>query len=569
MLRELRIQNLAVIEQATARFGPGLNAVTGETGAGKSVLLAALSLALGNRGDPGLVRAGSERGVAAAVFGDVGAAGGELLAGLAIPDEDVLVLTREVSAAGRSVARINSAVAPATTLRELGDRLLEVHGQGSSSRWLREAEQRAGLDGFGGEAVLAARARVAELWDRREQQRSELERLTRLRDLEQSELERAELDLAELRPAGLRSGEDLELRHQRERLAHGARLRQAAQLLHEAVGGDDGPGAAEHLAAALQGGRGVRGLDPELDSVLQQAEEIVTVLQELELQLGSYLDHLPDDASRLAEAEERLAWLERLARRYGGSLEAAIQRRDEAAAMLEERGGLALDLGRLEHEAAAVARGLAQGCADLSGLRVQAASRLQEAVTEDLHSMLMPHARFLIRIWQREDAAGVAGPDGSSWEGSRDGWDRVSFDLAANSGDQPRPLADAASGGELARVALALLARLSHQSGVGTVVFDEIDQGLGGEAANRVGELLRKVAETRQVICVTHLAPIAARAGTHLRVVKSDRDGKAQSEVDELAGTTRVDELARLLAGEATPAAAREHAAELLSAVGG
>ena len=246
-----------------------------------------------------------------------------------------------------------------------------------------------------------------------------------------------------------------------------------------------------------------------------------------------------------------------------------MKRRDEAAALLRERGGLALDLSRLQVEAAALEKELGQACADLSELRSEAAGKLQRAVTEDLHSMLMPNAQFLIRLWQREDAAGVVGLDGACWECSQEGWDRVSFDLAANSGDRPRPLGEAASGGELARVALALLARLSHQSGVGAVVFDEIDQGLGGEAANRVGDLLRKVAETRQVICVTHLAPIAARASTHLRVVKSDRDGRAQSEVAVLAGAARVDELARLLAGEATPGAARHHAAELLAAVGG
>jgi len=569
LLGELRIENLAVVELATAKFGLGLNAITGETGAGKSVLLAALSLALGNRGDPALIRAGAERAVAAAAFSELGPSVSQALGALGILDEDVLVLSRELAASGRSSGRINSALAPAASLREIGEQLLEVHGQGSSSRWLRESEQRSGLDAFAGGAMVAAMSAMAALWDRRAQLLAERDRLVGLRDLEQSELALAELDLAELGPAGLRPREDVELRQERERLAHGERLREAAQLLHRAVGGDDGSGAAEQLAGALQGSRGARGIDPELDTAVGQAEEVVRVLQELELQLGSYLDHLPDDAARLAETEDRLSLLERLSRRHGGSLEAAIQRRDQAAALLQERGGLALDLDQIQLQADTLEAELGRACGRLSKLRQDAADRLQQAVTADLHSMLMPSARFLIRLWRRPDDAGVAGPDGTLWACSREGWDRVSFDLAANSGDEPRPLSEAASGGELARVALALLARLSGQSGVGTVVFDEIDQGLGGEAANRVGDLLLKVAAGRQVICVTHLAPIAARAATHLRVLKSERDGRARSEVVALVGDARVDELARLLAGDATPGVARHHAAELLAAVGG
>jgi DNA repair protein RecN (Recombination protein N) len=237
-------------------------------------------------------------------------------------------------------------------------------------------------------------------------------------------------------------------------------------------------------------------------------------------------------------------------------------------ALVGERGGLDLELRRLEIESVGFDDELGRESLHLTELRSVAAARLQAAVTKDLRQMLMPHASFAIRLWQREEDDGLPTPAGARVECSREGWDRVSFELAANSGDPCRPLADAASGGELARVALALLARISHSSGVGTVVFDEIDQGLGGEAANRVGELLRKVAERRQVICVTHLAPIAARADTHIRVVKTDEGGHVRSQVQPVQDAERVDELARLLAGDATPGAARSHAAELLQAVG-
>ena len=431
------------------------------------------------------------------------------------------------------------------------------------------AGQRTGLDDFGGDNISAARAQVAEIWDRRALVRSELSRLSGLRAVERSELEQAGLDLAELVAASIHEDEDLELTQERERLVHVARLRDAAVHLHAALTGEgEAEGAAGQIAAALQLSRAMHGVDPELDSATDQAEEVVTVLQELQLQLGSYLDHLPDDARRLDSVEERLALLERLARRYGGSLEAALARLEEARALVGERGGLDLELRRLEIESAGLDDELGRSSVHLTELRTGAAERLQAAVTEDLGQMLMPHASFAIRLWQREDLDGLPTPGGARVECSREGWDRVSFELAANSGDPCRPLAEAASGGELARVALALLARISHSSGVGTVVFDEIDQGLGGEAANRVGELLRKVAERRQVICVTHLAPIAARADTHIRVVKTDEGGHVRSQAQPVQDSDRVDELARLLAGDATPGAARSHAAELLQAVG-
>jgi len=569
LLLELRIENLAVMERASATFGPGLNAVTGETGAGKSVLLAALALALGGRSDPALVRAGSERGLATAVFSDGMPL--DLLTGLGVAQDDVLVVSRELVGTGRSTARINAGVVPATAVRELGERLLEIHGQGSSSRWLRESEQRAGLDEYGGEPLCAVQEEVAASYDRRQALLTALGRLRGLRDVEGQELERAELDLDELGKAALRIGEDDELRTERIRLANSSRLRAAAEQLRHAVGGDSLGDAevGQQLAQALQAARQVQGIDQELDAAAAQAQEIAVVLQELSLQMGSYLDHLPDDGARLAEVEERLAVLERLARRHGGSLAAAIRRRDGAAAMLGERGGLAAEVSALETELERLEKVLSTACSTLSSLRTEVAQGFQAAVTSDLRRMLMPHAIFSIRIWQRPSEEGVRGPDGARVECSRHGWDRIAFELAPNVGDQPRALGDSASGGEVARVALALLAHLSHRSGVGTVVFDEVDQGLGGEAANRVGELLLSVAERRQVICVTHLAPIAARAQTHLKVAKSEVGAVVCSQVSILDRDQRIEELARLLAGEATPLAARAHAAELLTSVGG
>ena len=280
------------------------------------------------------------------------------------------------------------------------------------------------------------------------------------------------------------------------------------------------------------------------------------------------MTQLPDDSRGLADAEERLELLERLARRHGGSLDAALARRDEASRLLQAVDEGEGDLERLRVRLAELELELASESERLSAVRGRVAQGLARAVTSDLRRMLMPKAAFQVRIWQMEDQDGIPRRDGARLTAGSTGWDRVSFDLSANPGDPPRPLSEVASGGELSRVALALLSHLTRESGVSTVVFDEIDQGLGGEAANRVGDLMREVANRHQVICITHLAPIAARADTHLVVAKSEREGRPYSEIIVVDGPQRVEEVARLLAGEATPGAARAHAEELLLAVG-
>ena len=568
MLVELRVENLAVIERSDARFGARFNAITGETGAGKSVLLSALGLALGARADPDLVRRGAERALASAVFEDPPAAAAETCRALGVAVEETLVLTRELSSSGRGGSRANGSIVPATALRDLGSQLVDVQGQGASSLWLREAEQRAALDSLGGEPAARGLRRIGEFWSKRQEIETAMAEVRSLRERQRGDLEQARRDLAELDAAALQPGEDVQLQQERDRLAHAARLREAAGL-RGAVSGESGDvGAADRVAEALHAARGAHGIDPELDALLDQAEESVAALHELQLSFSSYVTQLPDDSRRLVQAEERLDLLERLARRHGGSLDSALVRRDQAQSLLQAVDEGEGDLARLAAELAEAERGLGEEAQRLSRLRSQVAENLARAVTGDLRRMLMPKAAFQVRIWQVEDEQGILAPNQARLAAGPSGWDRVSFDLSANPGDPARPLSEVASGGELSRVALALLSHLTRESGVSTVVFDEIDQGLGGEAANRVGDLMREVADHHQVICITHLAPIAARADTHLVVAKSEREGRPFSEVTVVAGPDRVEELARLLAGEATPAAARAHAEELLLAVG-
>jgi DNA repair protein RecN (Recombination protein N) len=564
------VENLAVIEHTEARFGPRFNAITGETGAGKSVLLSALALALGGRADPELIRRGAERANSSAAFDEPPVGVLEACRALGVPVEETLVLTRELSGSGRGAARANGSLVPINSLRDLGTQLVDVQGQGASSLWLREAEQRSALDSLGGEEAAALLRRLGQLWVSRQENLRASQHLRSLRDRQRGELDQARLDLAELDAAALRPGEDLDLRLERDRLANASRLREAAAEVRAALGGggDGEGGAADLLAKAQHSARGSRGIDAELDLLLDQSETTVEGLRDLQLGFSSYVAHLPDDTRRLADIEERLDLLERLSRRHGGSLDSALARQRQAATLVESVDEGDSGLERLRREQAELETELADQSEQLSALRARVASALAKAVTADLRRMLMPKAEFRVEIWQVEDGEGILSSNGPRLAPGPVGWDRVSFDLAANPGDPPRPLADAASGGELSRVALALLSHLTRESGVSTVVFDEIDQGLGGEAANRVGELMREVANHHQVICITHLAPIAARADTHLVVGKSERDGRPYSEVSPVVGAARVEELARLLAGEATPGAARIHAEELLLAVG-
>ncbi len=558
MLLQLRVQNLAVMDRAEAALGPGLNALTGETGAGKSVLLTALGLCLGGRAEGGLVRRGAERAVVSAAFSGVGETAATLLDGLGVAADEVLVLAREVQPSGRSQARVNGSVVPVTSLRDLGQELVAFHGQGTAWGWLQEPRQRSALDAYAGLGALLRElelgfGRHRELSRRLRQRRESGERL-------RAELEQARLDLAELEAAGLSPGELERLLEERSRLQHSARLRMAAEELRAAAG-------AEQLATALQRARGVEGLDSQLDPLLREADDIQLALSELRLSLGSYLEGLPQDAERLTQVEERLDQLDRVGRRHGGTVAAAIRRREEAAQLLAEHAPGRSEEDTLAAELATLEVDCCSLCAQLSERRARAAAALASSVTEELRRLLMPRARFAVRLWQEESPDGLLGPAGARFGWQPWGWDRISFDFAANAGDPLRPLAATASGGELSRVVLVVVSVLSAVD-PSTLVFDEVDEGLGGEAANRVGKLLQELGKRQQVLCVTHLATVAARANTHLVVTKRESADRATTRVQVASGPARVAELARLLAGDATPEAAQSHARELLLAVG-
>jgi DNA repair protein RecN (Recombination protein N) len=552
----LSLRNLGVIDSAELELGPGFSVITGETGAGKTMVVTALGLLRGARADSGLVRSGSDQArVEAIVAVPDGSSVAELVdsAGGSV-DDGVVVLSRAVSAQGRSRAFVGGAAAPATLLSTITDELVAVHGQSDQFRLLRSAEQLTALDAFGDDSVGTALAAYRPVHQRL---RSVEERLTAL-TLNQQERAR-ELDelrhgLAEIGDVQPQTGEDESLLAEEGRLAHAEALMRAAHVAHEALAGESGAGR-DAVAAAVVGLQEAAGHDPALDALTERVRGIAVELDDVATELSSYASGIDADPARLAGVQSRIAALTGLRRKFGPTLDDVLQWADKAAGRV---GDLDLDddaIASLEQERQELFDQATKCAADLHRTRVEAAARLESLISEELTQLSMPSARLSV----------VVGPTGQL---RVDGSDEVAFLFAANSGMDPRPLAKGASGGELSRVMLALEVVLADRTTVPTLVFDEVDAGIGGKAAVEVGRRLAKLAETAQVLAVTHLPQVAAFANSHFRVLKDDDGNVTSSTVVRLAGDARVDELARMLAGQEDSAAAQAHARELLELAG-
>jgi DNA repair protein RecN (Recombination protein N) len=550
-LVELRIRNLAVFHEAVVPIPAGFVALTGETGAGKSVCIAALRLALGDRieGDP--LTPGADSARLSAVFDDVPVAMRERLAGIGVPPDELLTLTREISRAGRGSCRVNGALVSQAVLREVGDTLAEVTVQGASQRLLQRARQRDILDLAAGSAEPREAVRTAVGWWRAADAR--VDDLRRLHASGAAEVEAARRTIEDLTPLRLVPGEDTALASERLRLRNAAALLDATAGLHRAASGsEDSGGAADLVAAAAEAGGRLSGVDPGLDELTGQAWQLAEQLRDLGSAARQRADAVGMDEARLAEVEERLDVVARVRRRHG-SIEDALVAMAAAQDLLDAstggEGGLETAIA-----AAAAARASAGAVAlRLSLLRRAAARRLEAEVEAALRLLELPHARFRIVLQQRPDPLGVEAEGATVWCGPA-GIDDVEFQLATNRGTAPAALDAGPSGGELSRLVLALSACVS-ESGSPLLVLDEVDTGLGGETAARVGDLLAAAGRHRQVVAVTHRAEIASRADHHLLVRKSETAGGVAAAADEVDGSARMEEIARLMSGRVTEAA--------------
>ena len=548
MLKSLRVRDLALIASADVSFGPGLNLLTGETGSGKSLVVDALTLSLGARASTEQVRHGSERALVESVFeiSDVPAAG-SLLAEMGFEPEAELVLSREIG--GRGASRLNGRPATPGQLRQLGRLLVDVHGQHEHQSLLDPDAQTRLLDSLGGaEAALAEVAAAHAAWRLTVDRIAELERL---RDRGAREREFGTWQLGELRRAGLRPDEDAELAAERSLSRHAVRLTELTQGARDALGGDDAPArSAAQVRSAAE-------LDPRLAPLAERLEAAGEELHDISEELRRYGDAVDADPARLEAVEARLAELEGIKKRFGGSLEAALAERDRLELELGEGEDLAGAIEAAGRESGARRGELESAAAGLTRLRQAAAERMGREVGAELAGLRLEGARFEVALEPRPELT----PAGA---------EQALMRFSANPGEPLGPLARVASGGELARVMLAIKTVGAEADRLPTLVFDEVDAGIGGEAALQVGVRLAALGATKQVLVVTHLAQIAAFGDHHLVVEKAaGPEGRNLVSVRELDGAAgRAAELARMMSGSVTAKAlARAH--ELLEEAGG
>jgi DNA repair protein RecN (Recombination protein N) len=563
VLHELRVENLLLIERAELRLAAGLNVLTGETGAGKTVLAHALDLLLGGRARSGIVRPGAGEAYVEGVF-ELPATVPEELAERLPEGADELVLARRVSAEGRTRAYLNGRSLQVGDLRDLAGGLISFYGQHEHRKLTLASAQLDVLDGFCGPQQVGRRTDYASAWARARELRAALGELSERAGARDRELDLLEFELAEIEAAAPSEAEEAELASERERLRHLEGLRAAALAGAEAVAPESGgPGAAFLLAEADRQLEGLRGVDPRLDGPADRLRAALYELEDLGGELRRYEQEVEGEPGRLEEVEERLAALDRLKRKHGGTIGAVLAHAESCRTRRDELAGAEVALERAQAELAEAEARLGKLARALGKARAGAAPRLSGAVRERLAELAMEGAAFEVAL----DARDEPGPAGA---------EAVEFRIAPNPGVPAGPLREIASGGELSRVMLALLgvaaegldgaAGKAPPPDAPLLVFDEIDAGIGGHTARAVGERLRALARGRRLLCITHLPQVASLADRHFRVEKDVGGEPARATVEELRPDGVVSELVRMLGADADDVGARRHAKQLLKA---
>ncbi len=549
MLRWIRVENIAVIERLEVDFEPGLNLLTGETGAGKSILVDALGLVLGNRASTDLVRTGAETAVVEAGF-EIDPLPDALRARLddaGIDPDPEIVIRREITKAGRGKVVVNGAGSSRALLVDIATFLVDIHGQGENLTLLRPDAGLELLDRFGGSGAL--REHVGTAFAAIQDIEGELARLARAAEDRETKRELREFELRELDSAELESGEDDELQNERKLLAHAARLETLSKRAYASLYDDEGS-VLSRLKSVFSDVEELGSIDDYWKSYVAERDALTGQLDDLALALRDYTGGLDVSPGKLDKIESRLALLERLKKKYGGTLDAVLARREACRRALEDLSSSTEKLEALEAQLESSRKKYKTLAAELSKMRTNAAKRLERAVMKELPSLALEKARFSMVMGTGE------------WRET--GTDIVELLFSANPGEDPRPLMRVASGGELSRFMLALKSIAAKSEDAKVLVFDEVDAGIGGRVADAVGEKLEELAALHQVICVTHLPQIASFALTHYRIDKIERKGRIETRIERLDDKARVDEIARMLAGSVVTESAREHARQLV-----
>jgi DNA repair protein RecN (Recombination protein N) len=556
MLLELRVENLLLIERATLTLAPGLNVLTGETGAGKTVLAHALDLLLGGRARPGVVRPGASEAYVEGIF-EIDDAFREALGDRLPADAQELVLARRVGLDGRTRAYIGGRAAAVGDLRDVTAELVTFYGQHEHRKLVLSSAQLDILDAFSGAQQLERRAACGRAHARVRELEATLDELRERVGARERELDLLDFELAEIEAVAPDEAEERDLTGERARLQHlealrGAGLQASAAITGSGEEADGGPGAAALLARAVLAMEGAVGVDATLDALAERTRALAVEADDLVGELRRYEETLDAEPGRLDAVEERLAAVQRLKRKHGGSIEAVHahaercrHRRDELAGADEALDARLAELAAAQDELGAITDAL-------RAARTAAAPDLAAAVQERLAALAMPEAQFAVVVSPRPES----GPTGA---------DTVDFEIAPNPGVPAGPVREIASGGELSRVMLALMG-VASDGRSSTLVFDEVDAGIGGQTARAVAERLRDLASGRQVVCITHLPQIAALGQRHFAIVKEGAVEPARTVVTQLGGREVVAELVRMLGADEGDGAARKHAEELLKA---
>ncbi len=555
MLTQLHIENVAVIERMTVGFGRGFSALTGETGAGKSILIDSIKLVLGERGTRDLIRAGAKSAYVSAIFEELSA---PVLAQLAqrgvSPDENgALLIEREVALDGRGQARMNGRPTTVSLLREIAGYLINIHGQHDNAVLLQPESHIRFLDSFAENGVLLERYRA--LYRRAREIKRAIREISTDAEQRAARIDLLTYQVGEIEAAELRPGEEEELRERLALLKNGARIGRALGAAAEALA-DDERGAAALLSEAERALRDCAGLSPELETLHGRLVELELEASDAAAEAVTLLDGLAFDETELEQTSDRLEVVLALARKYGGSVSAALEYGEQGRRELEQLDRSEEQTDELRLELRSCLAELKTAAGALTESRKKAGALLEKRIMEELSSLDMGRVRFHagIEIFLANGEVRY----------TVDGADRVEFLIATNGGEEPKPLAKIASGGELSRIMLAMKTVLAAEDEVDTLIFDEIDTGVSGRAAEKIGRKIGCISREKQALCVTHLSQIAALADHHYLIRKEEREGRSSTTVQELDFEGRKKELARMISGERITETALHAAEEML-----
>jgi DNA repair protein RecN (Recombination protein N) len=565
MLLKLHIKDFALIDDLEIDFKGGLNILTGETGAGKSIIIDAVNMIIGERASSEYIRTGKQSAMVEAVFDCDGEALGDLLKEYGIEAEDgLIIITREITEQGRNFCRANGRSVPVSVLKKLGRYLIDIHGQHQHQSLLESNTHMELLDLLGGEEVLTAREDVARIYELSRTFAGRVEDLVKKREELRRHKDILKYEIDEIEKAHLTPGEDVELEEKRRVLENAGKIFAALELAYSLLYlGDEAPSIIDNLGKIISHLEEIKKYFKPVESLSETLKNMLYELQDVAAAIRNYKESVEFDPEMLNEIQSRLELLDRLKAKYNMSIDELLKYKEEAAARLDDVLNIDDEIAELEEELKITNKSLVEKALALHNLRKKTAARLERDISKELQDLGMKGIQFAVNFKWEEDDSGLE-VNGRRYKITRDGFDRVEFLISTNPGEPLKPLAKIVSGGEASRIMLALKNIMAKVDNIPCLIFDEIDAGIGGRTAQIVGEKLSRIAKSHQVLCVTHSPQIASLGDAHFLIKKETLGGKTYTRVSEIRGQDRVNELARMLGGAEITGNTLAHAREML-----